>query len=81
MPAALDGGTVQGLALQSDGKIIVTGDQFATAPNVFRLNDDGSMDSSFTAGTSVRGPVYTLGDDSLLISGGTNGTGSFGVRL
>jgi uncharacterized delta-60 repeat protein len=74
MSAALNGGTVQGLALQSDGKIVVTGDQFASAANVIRLNSDGSIDNSFTAGTSVRGPVYVLGDDSVLISGGSNGT-------
>jgi uncharacterized delta-60 repeat protein len=74
MPAALSGGTVQGLALQSDGKIVVTGDQFQSAPNVFRLNTNGAMDNTFTAGTSVRGPVYALDDDSILISGGGNGT-------
>lgn len=36
-----------GMALQSNGKIIIAGDQFYNSERIFRLNADGSYDTSF----------------------------------
>jgi uncharacterized delta-60 repeat protein len=51
---------VGALALQSDGKIFVgsyyRGDAFYASPNrIFRLNQNGSLDSSFPLGTGLEG--------------------------
>lgn len=73
-PVGIRGGNVHGLGVQSDGKIIVTGGAFALLPNVFRLNSDGTQDKRFRTEASVYGPVLVLGDDSILISSGNNGT-------
>ena len=35
------------MALQNDGKIIVAGDQFYNSERIIRLNQDGSLDSTF----------------------------------
>ncbi|WP_046242300.1 T9SS type A sorting domain-containing protein [Hymenobacter terrenus] len=54
-------GTVVALALQPDGKVLVGGEFNAyngltSAPDyVLRLNDDGSLDTGFNAGTGTRG--------------------------
>lgn len=68
------GGLVQVLAEQADGKILVAG-RFATVAgpfrsNLARLNDDGSVDSSFDARTD--GAVYSVQvqpDGRILIGG------------
>lgn len=36
-----------GLALQSDGKLIIAGDQFYSTERIIRLNTDGTPDNSF----------------------------------
>lgn len=55
---------VTALALQSDGKVIIGGDfnmVNATAANfVARLNDSGSMDTSFNTGAGGDAPVTSL---------------------
>ncbi len=65
--------SVRSLAVQADGKILISGDSFSYdfAPtNVARLNQDGSMDTSFQA--NVKGPVSKVllqPDDQVLICG------------
>jgi uncharacterized delta-60 repeat protein len=73
-PAGIYGGNVAGLAVQADGKIVVTGDAFALMPHVFRLNPNGSMDNTFTPATPYYGPAYCLPDGSILISNGSGST-------
>jgi uncharacterized delta-60 repeat protein len=36
-----------GMALQSNGKIVVAGDQFYNSERIFRLNQDGTLDATF----------------------------------
>ncbi|HON08239.1 MAG TPA: trypsin-like serine protease, partial [Verrucomicrobiota bacterium] len=69
-------GSVNTLAIQSDGKVLVGG-SFTTfngvpAPRIARLNSDGSIDTTFNPGT---GPddyvnaIVTLPDGKILIGG------------
>ncbi|MFP9115115.1 hypothetical protein ACLI1A_14345 [Flavobacterium sp. RHBU_3] len=67
--------TVTAAALQSDGKIVITGyfTEYNGAPvaNVIRLNSDGSLDTSFTNGTA-NSDVYKIkvqDDDKLMLCG------------
>ena len=66
--------TVSSLAVESDGKILISGDDFdfGTAPaNVARLNPDGSVDRSFVA--DVSGGITRVllqPDGKVLICGG-----------
>ena len=71
------GSLVWGLAEQSDGKILVSGD-FTTINNqsragVVRLNSDGTVDSSFNPGTGATGGgVWTVAvqtDGKIIIAG------------
>jgi uncharacterized delta-60 repeat protein len=76
--------TVESVALQSDGKILVGG--FFTTFNgvarnrVTRLNADGSLDTSFDPGTGVNSTVYSFAvqPDGKIVIGGSfttyNGT-------
>jgi uncharacterized delta-60 repeat protein len=73
-PGSVTGGNVHGLSVQSDGKIVVAGAGFSTAPNVFRLNPDGTVDSSFSSSVSAYGPLYSLVNGWTLVSDGSNGT-------
>jgi uncharacterized delta-60 repeat protein len=72
-----DGGTgneqCSGLGLQSDGKIVVSGFTRGAAPNstdfaIARLNTDGTLDTSFGAGTGKTTVAFDLmggvGDDT-----------------
>ncbi len=71
--------SVRGIALQSDGKILATG-QFtsyngATAVRIIRLNADGTRDGGFITGTGIYGAAnlpYTIvlqTDGKILIGG------------
>ncbi len=72
------GGSVYGISIQSDGKILLGGN-FTTYNNedvsdyVMRLNTDGTIDSTFNSGGSgANGPVDTvaLQSNGMLIIGG-----------
>jgi len=58
-------GIVWAVAAQSDGKILIGGDFThvnGTPRNyIARLNQDGSVDTTFDAGTTLNGPVYAIG--------------------
>ena len=83
-------GTVQSLAVQADGKILVGGN-FATfngtaSARLARLNADGSFDTTFTVGTGAASDVNAivpLSDGKILIGGafvtynGTTGVNRF----
>ncbi|HXT12270.1 MAG TPA: Calx-beta domain-containing protein [Candidatus Angelobacter sp.] len=71
-------GIVRSIFLRGDGKIILGGDFTffnGTARNyIARLNPDGTVDTTYTSGNALNGPVYALGPlppTSTLIS--TNG--------
>ncbi|HMR49287.1 MAG TPA: hypothetical protein PKE40_08680 [Arachnia sp.] len=68
--------TGQALALQADGKIIVTGD-FTTVDNVSRnriarLNTNGSLDTTFDPGVGLNGTGYAVAvqaDGKIVVAG------------
>lgn len=69
-------GAVRDLAVQPDGKVIVAGDFFTynntIKPYLLRLDKNGSVDETFSAGTGVDGQVNALAiqpDGRLLIGG------------
>lgn len=69
-------GTVTSIAQQSDGKILVGGTftnyQGNTHNRLLRLNNDGTLDSSFNIGTGFNGNVNTVvvqSDDKILVGG------------
>jgi uncharacterized delta-60 repeat protein len=81
-------GDIEGIALQPDGKIIITG-KFSTydgttVNNLARLNPNGSLDSTLNVGMGLQGSVVTFGyclavqPDNKIIVGGNfttyNGT-------
>jgi uncharacterized delta-60 repeat protein len=75
-PGAGINGTVNALALQSDGKIVVAG-RFTTVDNlqqvsVARLNPDGSVDASFSVGLGPDAAVRALAiqNDGRILVGG-----------
>jgi len=58
------GGVIYAFALQSDGKIVIGG-RFSNVNgvsrhNIARLNDDGSLDTSFDPGTGTDGDIQNL---------------------
>jgi uncharacterized delta-60 repeat protein len=68
------GSGVGKVVLQPDGRILVTG-IFTNAagmslPNLFRLNADGSMDSSFNPAVTVSGNTLILQPDGKVLTGG-----------
>jgi uncharacterized delta-60 repeat protein len=75
---------VQSFAVQPDGKIIVGGSfttfNGATANRIVRLNENGSIDSSFNTGTGMNGSLdvmLLMADGKLMVAGGftqINGT-------
>jgi uncharacterized delta-60 repeat protein len=83
--------TVNTIAVQSDGKILVGG-TFAqvngvTRNKIARLNADGTLDASFDAGTTFSGfisrginSLYILEDEKILV-GGNNNNGGYLIRL
>lgn len=68
--------TINAIAVQSDGKIIVGGD-FTTVDGtarsrIARLNADGSLDTSFNPGTGLNNSIWTMviqPDGKILIAG------------
>jgi uncharacterized delta-60 repeat protein len=70
-PYFLDGtyyGKVNDMILQSDGKILCAGEftgySGVSSNNIIRLNNDGTIDTTFSVGTGFNGPVYTLARQS-----------------
>jgi uncharacterized delta-60 repeat protein len=69
-------GTVNSLALQPDGKILVGGDfsdfNLTGHPNLVRLHTTGVVDTNFFSGSGPAGPVYdiTLGTSGRITIGG-----------
>lgn len=75
-PATLGGETILAAAVQSNGKIVIGGDNFpfntGLRGNLARLNADGSIDSTFNQGKGAKGTVKTLkirANNKLLIGG------------
>jgi uncharacterized delta-60 repeat protein len=69
-------GSVYSLALQDDGKILVGGNftsyDGVTRNRIARLNDDGSLDTSFDPSTNLSSYVYSIviqPDDKILVGG------------
>jgi uncharacterized delta-60 repeat protein len=67
---------VSALALQSDGKIIVSGNFDAyngtSVTRLARLNSDGSIDNTFNTGTGLNLPAFTIAvqsDGKILVGG------------
>ena len=85
--------TVNDMILQSDGKILCggefTGYSGVSSNNIIRLNNDGTIDTTFNAGTGFNGPVYTLArqsTDNIMVGGSFstyNGGGTYNniIRL
>jgi uncharacterized delta-60 repeat protein len=68
--------TVQTLAVQGDGKVVIGGDFTAVNEtprnHIARLNADGSLDASFAPSSGASDPVYALavqGDGKVVIGG------------
>jgi uncharacterized delta-60 repeat protein len=61
--AVLSSSRLFATAVQSDGKVVVVGDDEATPQHllVARLNSNGSIDSSFNGGHPALGPADTVG--------------------
>jgi uncharacterized delta-60 repeat protein len=67
------------LAVQADGKIVVVGSSSSQGGGrPFRLNSDGSLDTSFNTTTSNTGDVKILSDGKILL-GATRVTATGGV--
>ena len=69
-------GTVEALALQGDGKVVVGGQFTAydgtSRPRIARLNADGSLDTTFAPGAGFDGTVEALalqGDGKVVVGG------------
>lgn len=87
----LDGGQINAIEVQSDGKVIVAGSfQIAnqTRRDVIRLNTDSTIDTTFNAGTALAangGSILTvkIQPDGKILIGGTlnNFNGNFVPRL
>lgn len=81
------GGSPFDIALQSDGKIIVSGQitsyDGVSQNSIFRLNTDGSLDTSFNTGSATgSGPIYSLNvltDDKILIGGDFTNFNGFSI--
>lgn len=71
-PGAGANGAINLVALQSDGKVLITGSFTAvtgtTRPGIARLNSDGKLDSTFNPGAGISSPsngaIYDLQIDS-----------------
>jgi uncharacterized delta-60 repeat protein len=75
-PGTGTNGSVNAVALQADGKILIGGDfRNADSPQsgrIARLNADGTVDASFDIGLGADGPVNALAiqpDGSILVAG------------
>jgi len=90
--AAGGNGAIIDATMQSDGKLILVGSfssfNGVAANRIVRLNLDGSVDQSFSAGTGADGDIYSIRynatTDKIVISGNFstfNGKASSGVAL
>jgi uncharacterized repeat protein (TIGR01451 family)/uncharacterized delta-60 repeat protein len=80
VPGIGPNGTVNTMAIQADGKIVIGG-QFTEVDNtnynyVARLNTDGTLDGTFNPGLGADQPVYSLTEqqDGRVIAGGAFST-------
>ena len=71
--------SVRDIKIQSDGKILVAGSFTSyngqTSRSLIRLNQDGSIDSSFNIGLGFNSDVFTIGIDGegkIVVGGGFN---------
>jgi uncharacterized delta-60 repeat protein len=64
------GSTIAGIALQSDGKIVVAGTAQLGDSELLRLNSDGSLDTAFGSGGTVNLFPSALGPVALQSNGG-----------
>ena len=79
--------TVNALALQSDGKVLIGGTFIiseypkANRPYVARLNADGTIDESFSSSLALSGPVLALAvqPDGKILVGGTFSSVGYGL--
>src|SRR5258707_458735 len=68
--------TVNALAVQSDGKILIGGSfgsyNGVSRRNIARINSDGSLDTSFTPGSALNNTVFALAiqNDGKILAGG-----------
>jgi uncharacterized delta-60 repeat protein len=68
----LDGGTVYGVAIQPDGKLIICGAFTTIQQRIARLHPDGTLDPAFNPGSSANntiGVVALQPDGKMLIGG------------
>jgi uncharacterized delta-60 repeat protein len=76
-------GVIRAVAVQSDGKILIGGDftHYNNFPRnyIARLNANGSLDTTFNAGATLSGSVYTIAAPSTI--GGINPTGAPGIMV
>ncbi|MBI5770412.1 MAG: immunoglobulin domain-containing protein [Verrucomicrobia bacterium] len=88
-PAVISGGNTTGLAVQTDGKIIISGGftvvDGASRPYIARLNTNGTVDTSFAPGPGFNSTVSTLAlqADGKILAGGSfatfNGVSTGGI--
>lgn len=67
------GSTIQTLAVQTDGKIIIGGSFTSPYNRLARFNSDGSADTTFSVGSGANSIVYAItlqSDGNILIGGG-----------
>ncbi len=83
-PPPMPGTGLQALARQADGKLIVAGSLrvrgTSNRNDVVRLNEDGSLDSTFTLGGALNGAIKAVAiqaDGRILIGGGFTKIGDF----
>jgi uncharacterized delta-60 repeat protein len=85
LPGTYQGASIRSIALQPDGKIVAagtawyqSGSYFLSNILVMRLNSNGTIDSSFGEGGTVRTNIYSVNnlsvDDAFAIKVLTNGT-------
>jgi uncharacterized delta-60 repeat protein len=85
-------GAIIDATMQADGKLILVGSfnsfNGVTANRIVRLNLDGSVDGSFSAGTGADGDIYSIRynatTDKIVVSGNFttfNGKASSGIAL
>ncbi|CAH0146394.1 hypothetical protein SRABI27_00420 [Pedobacter sp. Bi27] len=90
--AAAGNGGISDATMQSDGKLILVGGfttfNGVTANRIVRLNLDGSVDQSFSAGAGADGDIYSIRynstTDKIVVSGNFttfNGKASSGIAL
>jgi len=71
------GSDVDDIAIQSDGKLLIGGSFSSfnglTRSGILRLNEDGTLDSTFNSGPGLNGSVYSIAiqnDNKIILGGG-----------